>query len=157
MKLQTVLCMAFMTVATSAAIAQTAPVDVVYTDGAVDQSLTGVPGDPVAGEAIATTASLGNCIACHQAAVLEKYEFPGTVGPALDGAADRWTEGQLRGLVINAKELFDGSMMPSFYKTGPYIRPGDAYTGKAAKGELPPLLTAQQVEDVVAFLGTLKE
>ena len=52
---------------------------------------------------------------------------------------------------------FDGTVMPSFYKTGPYIRPGDAFTGNAAEGELPPMLTAQQIEDVVAYLLTLKE
>jgi sulfur-oxidizing protein SoxX len=157
MKLQTLLCTVIVSAAASAGFAQTAPTDVAFVDGAVEQSLTGVPGDPVAGEAIATTASLGNCVACHQASVLEKYEFPGNVGPTLDGAADRWEPAQLRGLVINAKTMFDGTIMPSFYKTGPYIRPGDAYTGKAAEGELPPLLTAQQVEDVVAFLATLKE
>ena len=48
-------------------------------------------------------------------------------------------------------------MMPSFYKTAGYIRPGNAFTGKAAEGPLEPLLTAQQVEDVVAYLMTLKE
>ena len=47
--------------------------------------------------------------------------------------------------------------MPSFYKTEGFIRPGNAYTGKAAEGELEPLLTAQQIEDVVSFLLTLKE
>ena len=53
--------------------------------------------------------------------------------------------------------MFDGTMMPSFYKTSGFVRPGDAYTGKAAPADLPPLLTAQQIEDVVAFLMTLKE
>ncbi len=157
MKLYTVLGIGLLVATASAAFAQTAPTDVAYVDGSIEQSLTGVAGDPVSGEAIATTAALGNCVACHQAAVLEKYEFPGTVGPVLDGVADRWSEADLRGIVANAKMKFDGTMMPAFYKTGPYIRPGAAYTGKAAEGELPPLLTAQQVEDVVAFLMTLKE
>ena len=83
--------------------------------------------------------------------------FQGNVGPSLDGAADRWEEAQLRGIVSDAKMTFDGTVMPSFYKTGPYIRPGDAFTGNAAEGELPPMLTAQQIEDVVAYLLTLKE
>jgi sulfur-oxidizing protein SoxX len=47
--------------------------------------------------------------------------------------------------------------MPSFYKNSDYVRPGNAYTGKAAGADLPPLLTAQQVEDVVAYLMTLKD
>ncbi len=63
---------------------------------------------------------------------------------------------ELRGIVSNAKMMFDGTIMPSFYKTKGYIRPGDAFTGKAAEGELPPLLTAEQVEDVVAYLMTIK-
>ena len=53
--------------------------------------------------------------------------------------------------------MFDGTVMPAFYKTTGYIRPGNAYTGKAAEGELPPILDAQQVEDVLAYLLTLKE
>ncbi|WP_298819197.1 hypothetical protein [uncultured Roseibium sp.] len=54
--------------------------------------------------------------------------------------------------------MFDGSLMPSFYRTEGFIRLGDAYTGEAhGSGEVQPLLTAQQVEDVVAFLVTLKE
>ena len=75
----------------------------------------------------------------------------------LDGAGDRWTEADLRGIVSNAKKTFPGTMMPAYYKVDGYIRPGDAFTGKAAEEPLPPLLSGQQVEDVVAFLMTLKE
>ena len=82
----------------------------------------------------------------------------GEVGPSLDGAGDRWTEAELRGIVANAKMMFDGSVMPSFYKTEGFTRLGDAYTGKAyGEGEVQPLLTAQEIEDVVSFLMTLKE
>ena len=104
-----------------------------------------------------TTAALGNCVACHQIAAMPEVEFQGNIGPDLDGAADRWSEAQLRGLVSNAKMTFDGTFMPAFYKTEGYIRPGAAYSGKAPEGELPPILSAQQVEDVVAYLLTLKE
>lgn len=157
MTYRTLLGLGLAALAANAALAQTAPSDVTFADGAVEQSLTGIAGDPVAGEVVASTAALGNCVACHQATVLEKHEFPGTVGPTLDGAADRWSAADLRGIVANAKMKFDGTIMPAFYKTGPYIRPGDAYTGKAPEGALPPILTAQQIEDVVAFLLTLKE
>ncbi len=71
-------------------------------------------------------------------------------------SADRWNEAQLRGIVANAKKTFDGTIMPSFYKTSGFIRPGDGYTGKAAEETLSPMLSAQQIEDVVAFLMTLK-
>ncbi len=134
-----------------------APTEVKFEDGAVSQSLTGVPGDPVKGREVVSNKSMGNCVACHAATDLEDIPFHGEIGPWLDGAGDRWTEAELRGIVANAKIMFEGSMMPSFYKTEGFIRPGNAYTGKAADDSFGPLLTAQQIEDVVAYLVTLKE
>ena len=136
--------------------ADVAPTDVVFEDGAVSGSLSGMAGNPDEGRKIMNKGS-GNCIACHQVTALDDLPFHGEVGPSLDGAADRWSEAELRGIVTNAKEMFPESMMPSFYKTEGFIRPGNAYTGKAAEGALDPLLTAQQIEDVVSFLLTLKE
>ncbi|KFE36980.1 sulfur oxidation c-type cytochrome SoxX [Thioclava atlantica] len=145
------------TFAASAATAEIAPMDVKFTDtGAVTESLTGQPGDSTKGAEVAATKSMGNCVACHVVSALDA-PFQGNVGPELNGAADRWDEAQLRGIVVNAKHTFEGTVMPAMYKTGPFVRPGDAYTGKAAPADLPPILTAQQVEDVVAFLMTLKE
>lgn len=139
------------------AICETAPKDVAFAEGAVEASLTGVPGDPANGVKVMTTNALGNCVACHQIAALPEVEFPGDIGPPLDGAADRWTEAQLRGIVTNAKMTFDGTFMPAFYKEDGFIRPGDGFTGKAGAEPLAPILDAQQIEDVVAFLMTLKE
>lgn len=134
-----------------------APSDVVFNeDGAIAESLTGVPGNAANAPEIMNKGA-GNCIACHQVTALSDIPFHGEVGPSLDGAADRWTEAELRGIVTNAKVMFEGSVMPSFYKVEGFTRPGDAYTGKAPSGPLDPLLTAQQIEDVVAFLMTLKE
>ncbi len=144
------------TVGLAAGAEEIAPQDVEYVEGAIKASLTGTPGDPAAGAEIMNKGS-GNCIACHEVSALKELPFHGEVGPILDGAADRWSEAELRGIVANAKMMFDGTMMPSFYKTSGFVRPGDAYTGKAAPADLPPLLTAQQIEDVVAFLMTLKE
>ena len=141
----------------SAAFAEITPTAVSFSDdGSVALSLTGVAGNAEEGAKVASTRPLGNCVACHAVSAL-KADFQGNVGPELNGAADRWSEAQLRGIVVDAKHTFEGTVMPGMYKTGPYIRPGDAYTGKAAKAELSPILTAQQVEDVVAFLMTLKE
>ena len=139
-----------------AAAAGPAPDDVAWDGSAVDASLTGTPGDPENGAAVMSSRADGNCVACHVVSSLSA-DFQGNVGPSLDGVGDRWSEAELRGIVIDAKHTFDGTVMPSFYKTGPYIRPGDAFTGKAADGPLPPLLNASQVEDVVAYLVTLKE
>lgn len=141
-----------------AAAAEIGPTEVAYADGAVAESLSGKPGDVEAGRKVMVTRGLGNCIACHEVTELKQVPFHGEVGPALDGAGDRWSEAELRGIVANSKMTFEDSMMPSFYKVSGYIRPGDKFTGKAAKTpELPPLLTAQQIEDVVAYLLTLKE
>ncbi|CTQ31352.1 sulfur oxidation c-type cytochrome SoxX [Jannaschia rubra] len=124
--------------------------------GGIATSLTGAPGDPANGQALMDKGS-GNCIACHAVTELSHLGFHGTIGPVLDGAADRWTEADLRGIVVNAKNVFEGTMMPSFYRTTGFVRPGDAFTGNAPKGDVQPLLTAQEVEDVVAYLMTLKE
>ena len=143
---------------TAALAGEIAPNAVQYGEyGEVESSLTGTAGDPEAGAVIAGTKSKGNCVACHQLSALADVPFHGEIGPSLDGAGDRWAEAELRGLVANAKMTFEGTMMPAFYKVEGFIRPGDAYTGEAGTEPLPPILTAQEIEDVVAFLGTLKE
>lgn len=133
-----------------------APSDVKYEDGAVASSLTGAAGDASEGRKIMNKGA-GNCIACHMVSDLAEFPFHGEIGPMLDGAGDRWSEAELRGIVANAKNMFPDSMMPSFYRTEGFTRPGNGFSGKAAEGPLDPLLTAQQVEDVVAYLLTLKE
>ena len=133
------------------------PTNVAFNEGAVEQSLSGNPGDAANGRIIVGDKGQGNCVACHQATDLADVPFQGEIGPMLDGAGDRWTEAELRGIVANAKIMFEDSMMPSFYKTEGFIRPGNAYTGKAADDTFAPLLSAQQIEDVVAYLVTLKE
>jgi len=142
--------------AVAAFAGEIAPSDVQFDDyGSVEMSLTGVAGNPENGMEIMANRGDGNCVACHQVSVLTAA-FQGDVGPSLDGAGDRWTEAELRGIVANAKMTFDGTIMPSFFKNEGYIRPGDAYTGKAGS-DLAPLLAAQDVEDVVAYLMTLTE
>jgi len=140
-----------------ASAADIAPGDVVFEDGAVATSLSGAPGDPANGRLLMNKGA-GNCIACHAVSDLSELQFHGEVGPMLDGVADRWTEAEIRGIVTNAKVMFPDSMMPSFYRVTGYTRPGDAYTGKAIDpAAITPLLTAQEVEDVVSYLMTLKE
>ena len=146
-----------MLAASTATAESVKPTDVVFVDGAVEVSLSGAAGDPASGAEIMNKGA-GNCIACHQVSALSHLAFHGEIGPPLDGVADRWSVAELRGIVANAKVMFEGSLMPSFYKTEGFVRLGNAYTGEAhGDGDVQPLLSAQQIEDVVAFLVTLKE
>jgi len=156
MKITTITAAALVT-AGAALAGEVGPKDVVYAEGAIEASLSGAPGDAAAGAKTMTTRSLGNCIACHEVTALKDSPFHGEVGPSLDGTGSRWTEAELRGIVVNAKMTFEGTVMPAFYKVDGFNRAGDGYTGKAAPENFPPVLTAQQVEDVVAFLVTLKD
>ncbi len=144
--------------ATVAVAEGVSPDNVTYSEyGEVEASLSGQPGDAAAGLEIMVSRGKGNCIACHQVTALEEYPFHGEVGPTLDGVGEYRTAAELRGIVANPKFTYEGTIMPAFYRTSGFIRPGDAYTGKAAQGELAPLLTAQEIEDVVAYLLTLKD
>jgi sulfur-oxidizing protein SoxX len=118
--------------------------------GEVEMALTAMAGDPVAGQKTFTNRKLGNCLACHVSEDNSDQLFHGEVGPELDGVADRWETAELRGIVVNSKKTFEGSIMPSFYRTENGARTLEKFAGKS-------ILTAQQVEDVVAYLMTLKE
>lgn len=126
------------------------PMNVAYMDGAVEASLTGKAGDAASGREVFANRKQGNCLACHVNADWSEQSFHGEVGPPMDGVADRWTEAELRGIVTNSKNTFEGTIMPAFYVDSGYERPLDDFAGKS-------ILTAQQVEDVVAYLLTLKE
>lgn len=137
---------------TSGAMASDAvgPTAVAFEDGAVTASLTGQAGDPAEGAKVFMNRKLGNCLACHINADMEEQPFHGEVGPALDGVADRWSEAELRGIVSNSKEMFPDTIMPAFYRDAGFNRTLEKFDGKT-------ILSAQQVEDVVAYLLTLKE
>lgn len=153
------LTMAALLLAAGPAIAaDVAPTDVVFDEyGAVEQSLTGVPGNPEEGAKVMSNRSLGNCVACHAVAQLADVPFHGEVGPELTWTGEARTEAELRGILVNSKMTFEGTVMPAYYKTTGFIRPGEGFTKKPAQEPLPPLLTAQQIEDTIAFLMTLKD
>lgn len=127
------------------------PEAVAYSDdGGIEQPVAAQTGSADAGQKIVTDRKLGNCVACHQVSGLDA-PFQGNVGPALDGVADRYEPEMLRAIVVDPKKaLYDGTIMPGFYTldVGEKVR-------KDLVGET--ILSAQQVEDVVAFLQTLKE
>jgi sulfur-oxidizing protein SoxX len=136
--------------ATTAFSEGTSPANVIYTEGAVIEALTAQAGDPGSGRKIFMNRKQGNCLACHVNTEMSDQLFHGEVGPALDGVAARWEEHELRGIVANSKLMFEGTIMPAFYKDSGFERSLEKFQGKT-------ILNAQQVEDVVAYLLTLKE
>ncbi len=130
---------------------EVAPADVAFDDyGAVEMSLTGVAGDAENGANVFKNRKLGNCLACHANSDMASQLFHGEVGPVLDGVSDRWSAAELRGILSNSGNTFDGTIMPAFYVNDGYVRPLEKFEGKS-------ILTAQQVEDVLAYLQTLSE
>ncbi len=125
------------------------PDEVKFVDGAVEQSLTGKPGNPANGRKVFANRKKGNCLACHVNPDLKDQQFHGEIGPSLEGVAERYTEAELRGIVANAKNTFEDTIMPSFYRLKNGARTLKKFQGKT-------ILTAQEVEDVVAYLKTLK-
>ena len=128
------------------------PYNVVVSGGipTIPTPLTGKPGDPKEGEKVVVERRLGNCLSCHEIDALRREPFHGDIGPPLGGVAGRWDSGTLRMIVVNAKKVFgDETVMPAFYRVDGLNRVRPDFIGK-------PILTAQQIEDVVAFLATLK-
>jgi len=116
---------------------------------AIAEPLAQAKGDPARGRAITGNRQIGLCLLCHPGPFPEE-RMQGTIGPDLSGAGTRWSEGQLRLRVVDARRLNPETIMPSFYRTDGLERVPAAWRGK-------PLLSAEQIEDVVAFLATLKE
>jgi len=126
-----------------------APADVQVSQLSISESLTGKPGDVAEGRKVFADRKLGNCLACHANSDLSEQLFHGEVGPALDGVAARWKPEQLRTIVVNSKLVFtDRTVMPAFYSLDVGVRVREDLQGMT-------ILTAQQVEDVVAYLATL--
>lgn len=116
---------------------------------AVPASLTGAPGDPARGRKIVTNRQLGLCLLCHSGPFPEE-RFQGDLAPDLRGAGSRWSVGQLRLRIVDAARLNPDTIMPPYYVVDGLTRVAKPLRGK-------PLLTAEQIEDVVAFLATLRE
>ena len=115
---------------------------------AIPESLTGTKGDPERGRTIVITRQ-STCLLCHSGPFPEE-RFQGNLAPDLKGTGSRWSEGQLRLRVVDASRLNRTSIMPSYYRVDGLQRVGANWRGK-------PILTAEQIEDVVAFLTTLRD
>lgn len=143
------------TALTAVGIAQAAmvePRDVEIDDMMISSSLTGQPGDPGKGADVFKGRKLGNCLACHVNSAMANEQWHGEVGPPLDGVAERYSEAELRAIVVNPKAIFgEQTIMPAFYK----VVSDDDSKRVAKKFQGKTILEAQQVEDVIAYLKTL--
>ncbi len=117
--------------------------------GSIPDSLTGAKGDPARGRAIVANRQVGLCLLCHSGPFPEE-RFQGDLAPDLKGAGKRWTEAQLRARIVDSRRLNPSTIMPSYYRTEGHARVAPAFRGK-------PLLSAEQIEDVVAYLKTLND
>jgi sulfur-oxidizing protein SoxX len=114
----------------------------------IPESLTGVPGDASRGRALVLERT-STCILCHSGPFPET-RFQGDLAPSLAGAGNRWSASQLRLRLVDAPRFNPATIMPSYYRIDGLDRVAPAWLGK-------PILSAAQIEDVVAYLATLRE
>lgn len=116
---------------------------------AIPAPLTDLPGDPVRGRAVVAGRQVGTCVLCH-AGPFPEERLPASIAPDLRGVADRLSAGQIRLRLVDPRVVNPDTVMPAYFSQQGLVRVGRAWQGRTA-------LTAQQIEDAVAFLMTLKE
>lgn len=116
-------------------------------DDAIPEPLTSTPGDAARGRALALDRSKGNCVTCHQLPL--RADFQGDLGPPLAGVAERYSIGELRLRIVDSKRINPESNMPSYHRVDGLTAVRRDWVGR-------PMLTAQEVEDLLAYLMTLR-
>jgi sulfur-oxidizing protein SoxX len=120
-----------------------------FAQAPIEKSLTGTKGDAARGRAIVADRHVGLCLLCHSAPIPEE-RFQGDIAPDLKGVASRLSEGQLRLRIVDSSRVNPATIMPSYYRTEGLARVAPAFRGKT-------VLSAEQIEDVVAYLMTLRD
>jgi sulfur-oxidizing protein SoxX len=115
----------------------------------VPAPLGGLKGDPARGKAVVLDRRRGNCLICH-AFPIAGEPFPGEIGPPMQGIASRLSEAQIRLRLIDQSRIDPATLMPPYYRVEGLTNVAPEYAGK-------PVLSAQEIEDVVAYLMTLKD
>ena len=133
----------------AAIVAAACMLGVAHAQDAMPQSLTGAKGDAVRGRAIVANRQVGLCLLCHSGPFPDE-RFQGNLAPDLKGVGARLSEGQLRLRIVDSSRINPASIMPPYYRIDGLTRVAPAFQGK-------PVLTAEQIEDVVAFLMTLRD
>jgi L-cysteine S-thiosulfotransferase len=131
------------------AVAQERPRPYVVVRDAIPEALADEPGNAQRGRAIVANRAVGLCLLCHSAPIPED-RLQGNLAPSLAGAGTRWTAGQLRLRLVDPARLVPDTIMPPYYRLDHLQHVAKAFAGKT-------ILSAQQVEDVVAYLASLKE
>lgn len=119
------------------------------TGDAIEKPLGGLRGDPARGQAIVLDRRVGNCLICHRFP-LKDEPFQGELGPSMIGVGSRLTEGQIRLRLVDESKINPNTLMPPYYRVSALTNVAPEYAGR-------PALTAQQLEDVVAYLSSLKD
>ena len=133
--------------AAGGAATQVGPSGVTVVGDGIPDPLSERPGDPASGRRIVLDREVGNCLICHRTP--EPEAFQGDVGPSLTGVGKRLSASQIRLRVVDMSRLNAATIMPPYYRLDGLVRVMQQYRGK-------PVLDNQQVEDVVAYLQTLK-
>ena len=115
----------------------------------IREPLTRQAGDAVRGKDVVVNRDAGHCLLCH-VVPQSGSRFMGDIGPTLAGVGNRFGIGQLRLRLVDASRMNPQTIMPSYYRIDGLQRVASAYRGKT-------VLTAQQIEDAVAYLATLRE
>jgi sulfur-oxidizing protein SoxX len=118
-----------------------------FASDSIPASLTGAKGDPVRGRALIVNRQVGLCLLCHSGPFPEE-RFQGELAPDLRNVA-RLTEGQIRLRIVDPGQVNPDTLMPAYYRTDGLTRVAPAFRGKT-------VLSAEQIEDIVAYLVTLK-
>jgi sulfur-oxidizing protein SoxX len=119
-----------------------------FADDSLPSPLTGTAGDPATGRKIVLDRHVGLCLLCHSGPFPEE-RFQGSLAPDLTGVGGRLSAGQIRLRIVDPSRVNPKTIMPAYYRTEDLQRVAPAYRGKTVLG-------AQQIEDIVAFLVTLK-
>ena len=119
-----------------------------FAGDSIPAPLTGAKGDPARGRAIVASRQVGLCLLCHSGPIPEE-RFQGNLAPDLTAVGVRLSEGQIRQRIVDPTKVNPQSIMPAYYKSEGLVRVAPAYRGKT-------VLTAEQIEDIVAYLATLK-
>ncbi|MBT8550129.1 sulfur oxidation c-type cytochrome SoxX [Polynucleobacter paneuropaeus] len=121
---------------------------VTITNGAINDPLSDQVGDPIRGRAIVLSRQTGLCILCHNGPFPEE-QFQGNLAPELGASVSHYTAAQLRARLVNPAYFNPSTIMPAYYRSEGFTRVAPKYAGQT-------ILSGQEIEDVIAFLQTLK-